>query len=188
MWHPLSAALALLPLLLANAQTVYQAEDGILSGTEILTSEVGFTGTGYVGSFDQGTDSVTITVSSTTLQLYDLNVTYQAPYGDKYTSMTLNNAGGSQIHFPPTTEFTTVSGGQVLLNPGNNTITFTSNWGWYNIDKITLTPSPPRPPHKISSRLVNPNSNALTQRLLRFLISRYGKGILSGQQDPASYL
>lgn len=166
----------------------YQAESGALSGTEVLTSEVGYTGTGYVGSFDNADDSVTITVTSSAFQLYDLNVTYQAPYGEKYTSISLNGAGGGQIYFPATTAFTTVSGGQVLLNAGNNTIKFTTNWGWYNIDKISLAPSAPRPAHKVSSAPVNPRTNQQTRNLLKYLIRQYGNKIISGQQDPASYL
>ncbi|KAJ7235192.1 mannan endo-1,4-beta-mannosidase-like protein [Mycena rebaudengoi] len=170
------------------AQTVeYQAENGVLSGTEVQTTEVGYTGTGYVGSFDAATDNLTFTVKSDALKLYDLNVTYQAPYGEKYTSLSLNGAGAGQIHFPAINTFTAVAGGQVLLNAGNNTITFNTNWGWYNIDKISLAPSAPRAPHRVSSLTVNPRTTPHTKNLLKYLIRNYGSRILSGQQDPASY-
>lgn len=53
----------------------------------------------------------------------------------------------------------------------------------YLIDSITLTPSEPRPPHKIVPNLVNPNANTDATALYDYLKSIYGKKILSGQQD-----
>ena len=53
------------------------------------------------------------------------------PYGDKYTNVVLNGAGGSQVSLPATTNWTTVSAGQVLLKVGVNEIQIQNNWGWY---------------------------------------------------------
>ncbi|KAF3039813.1 hypothetical protein E8E11_002747 [Didymella keratinophila] len=155
---------------LATAQTTtLQAESATLSGT------------GYVEGFDEGTDKITFTVPSTTQQLYDLKLVYNGPYGDKYTYVVLNSAGGSQVSFPATTAWTTVSAGQVLLNAGNNTIEIQNNWGWYLIDSIILSPSPKCGAHKIATQPVSPNANADARALLKYLGSIYSKNILSGQ-------
>jgi mannan endo-1,4-beta-mannosidase len=130
---------------------------------------------------------LTFTLNTSTSALYDLSVIYNGPYGDKYTYIVLNNAGGSQVHLPATTTWQTVSAGQVLLNTGTNTIQIQNNWGWYLIDAITLSPSAKRPPHKISSVPVNPNANQDAKALLSYLASIYGKHILSGQQDQVSF-
>jgi mannan endo-1,4-beta-mannosidase len=53
----------------------------------------------------------------------------------------------------------------------------------YLIDYIELSPSEPRPPHNINANLVNSNANADAKALYSYLISIYGKKILSGQQD-----
>lgn len=80
--------------------------------------------------FDTSTDEIKFTFNATKAQLYDLNLVYSGPNGDKYTYVVSNGAGGSQISLPATTTWTTVSGGQVLLNAGVNTISIQSNWGW----------------------------------------------------------
>ena len=172
--------------LVAAQTTTLQAESATLSGVTIATSVAGYTGTGYVEGFDESTDKITFTVPATTSQLYDLKLIYNGPYGDKFTYVVLNGAGGSQVSLPATTAWTTVAAGQVLLNAGSNTIEIQNNWGWYLIDSIILSPSPTRKPHKITTQPVSPNANADARALLKYLGSIYGKKILSGQQDQAS--
>ena len=87
-------------------------------------------GSGYVEGFDTATDEIKFTFNVTKPQLYDLSIIYNGPYGDKYTYVVSNGAGGSQISLPATTAWTTVPGGQVLLNAGINTISIQNNWGW----------------------------------------------------------
>jgi mannan endo-1,4-beta-mannosidase len=90
------------------------------------------------------------------------------------------------VSLPATTEWTTVSAGQVLLDAGVNTVEVQNNWGWYLIDAISLSPSAKRPAHQVSTTPVNSNANKDAKALLRYLGNVYGKGILSGQQDQAS--
>ncbi|KAF2464192.1 mannan endo-1,4-beta-mannosidase-like protein [Lindgomyces ingoldianus] len=166
--------------------TTYQAEAATLSGVTIGASVAGFSGTGYVEGFDTASDSITFTINSTTSQLYDLKIIYNGPYGDKYTYVVLNNAGGSQVSLPATSAWVTVPAGQVLLNTGSNTIQIQNNWGWYLIDAITLSPAAKPGPHQTTTVPVNTNANSDTRALLKFLGSIYGKKTLSGQQDQAS--
>ncbi|KAF2125111.1 glycoside hydrolase family 26 protein [Dothidotthia symphoricarpi CBS 119687] len=172
---------------LAAAQTVtLQAESAALSGVTTATAVSGYTGSGYVEGFSDTTDKITFTVNSTEAKLHNLNIIYNGPNGDKQTLVVLNGAGGSQVALPATTNWTTVSAGQVLLNAGSNTIEIQSNWGWYLVDAITLVPATPRGPHKITTKPVNSKASATTKALLGYLGSIYGKHILSGQQDQTS--
>lgn len=91
------------------------------------TAFPGYSGTGYVTGFEDSTCSLTITVTAASTGLYDFNVTYEAPYGDKYTAVSLNGVSNGELHLPPINNFTTVSGGQLLLNEGTNTITVGPN-------------------------------------------------------------
>ncbi|ORY70463.1 GH26 endo-beta-1,4-mannanase [Pseudomassariella vexata] len=166
-----------------NTTQKFEAEDAVLSGTEVDTATPGFSGTGYVTGFDEATDKLTFHVESSGQALYDLSIRYAGIYGEKRTSVVLNNGSTSEVLFPATDVFATVSGGQVLLEEGDNTIDFVTNWGWYLIDYITITPSAPRAPHDITSTLVNPNANDNAYALYTYLQSIYGKKILSGQQD-----
>ncbi|KAG8760199.1 hypothetical protein FRC14_003753 [Serendipita sp. 396] len=183
----LLSALTLLATSGFVSATVYEAENGTLVGTTVDTASAGYSGTGYVTGFVDSTTSLTITVQANATGLFDFLVTYQAPYGEKYTSVSLNGSPNGQIYFPAITTFATVSGGQLLLNAGANTIRFDTNWGWYFIDKIEINPSAPPPPHQVTGALNNPNASAGAKALMSYLVSQYGKHILSGQQDPPSY-
>ncbi|NYI08256.1 glycosyl hydrolase [Allostreptomyces psammosilenae] len=180
-----------LPVLLAEraaavAATVYEAEDGTLSGTTVGSAAAGYSGTGYVEGFDAAEDSVTITVPDSPGGLYDLSVRYSAPFGQKVASLRLNGAGAGQVTLTERTDFAEAAAGKVLLEAGENTISVVNNWGWYYIDAIILTPTAPRPPHQVTDAPVNPDASAETRSLMRYLVDHYGETILSGQQDMAS--
>ncbi|KAG8825106.1 hypothetical protein FRC17_008844 [Serendipita sp. 399] len=184
---PLLSILTLLASSRFALATVYEAENGVLVGTTVDTATAGYSGTGYVTGFADSSTTLTITVQAPTTGLYDFTVTYQAPYGEKYTAISLNGSPNGQVYFPAGTTWATASGGQLLLNQGDNTIKFDAFWGWYFIDKIEINPSAPPPPHQVTGTLNNPNASAGAKTLLSYLVSQYGKHILSGQQDPASY-
>ncbi|KAK2774965.1 hypothetical protein FQN52_004093 [Onygenales sp. PD_12] len=163
----------------------YEAEDMTLNGVTVGTEVAGYSGTGYVEGFDNETDSIGLSLTSAAVQLYDLSIIYAGIYGDKAATLVVNGAG-SQVSLPATEEFTTLSAGKVLLEKGENTIEIQSNWGWYLLDAITLTPSAPRPPHDITTTPVSPNATADAKALLAYLGSTYGSKIISGQQDLES--
>jgi hypothetical protein len=109
-----------------------EAEDGIFNGVMSGTSVAGYSGTGYVESFDGATDTLTLTLYSAKQALYDVVVRYDAPYGGKQTTMVLNGASSSAVVFEDmtgaTVRWANATGGQVLLNAGNNTVQFQTNW------------------------------------------------------------
>nr|AXG24385.1 endo-1,4-beta-mannanase [Westerdykella sp.] len=180
-------ALALTGLAAAQSgKTWYQAEDAQLKGVSTGNSVQGYTGRGYVQGFDDASKSITFTVNSSSSALYDLQIVYSAPSGEKYTTVVLNGGGGSQIHLPETSGWNTVPAGQVLLNSGSNKLEIQSNWGWYLIDAITLAPSNGTGPHQVTTTPVNKNANSDAKALLKYLGSIYGKNILSGQQTQES--
>ncbi|KAK4156194.1 mannan endo-1,4-beta-mannosidase [Chaetomidium leptoderma] len=166
----------------ATGQT-FEAEDAVLSGTVVDTAQTGFTGTGYVTGFEDATDKVTFIVDSATTKLYDLSIRAAAIYGDKRTSVVLNGGASSEVFFAAGETFADVPAGQLLLNEGSNTIDIVSNWGWYLIDSITITPSATRPAHQINAAPVNAAADTNAKALYTYLRSIYGKKILSGQQE-----
>jgi mannan endo-1,4-beta-mannosidase len=174
------------PLRCRDEPITFEAEDGDLNLNSVLTEVAGFTGTGYVGRFEDGAgSSVRFTVPNelSTAALYDVSIRYAGLFGDKYTRLVLNDGASSEVQLPATESWESVSAGQILLNPGDNTIDIVGHWGWYLVDSITIQPSAPRPPHNIADSLVNPNANADANALYDYLNSIYGEKILSGQQD-----
>jgi mannan endo-1,4-beta-mannosidase len=170
-----------------TAPGTFEAEDAILNGTTVDSSATGYSGTGYVTGFTAAGNYLLFNISSPMTGLYDFVVSYSAPYGEKYTAVALNGASSGEVHFIETSNFTTASGGQLLLNEGYNTISFTTDWGWYLIDSITLSVSASPAPHQVSGSLNNPNATDAAKTLIQYLTSQYGKHILSGQQDPFYY-
>lgn len=61
-----------------------------------------------------------------------------------------------------------------------------SNWGYYFVDALLVTPSAPRAPHQVDSVLMNPGATDGAKALMKFLVGNYGKKYISGQQDPVS--
>lgn len=184
----LAAVAAALVGLAASQSTTYQAESARPTGVTVGTSVKGYTGSGYVEGFDTAGDEIRFEVTNSGAEaLYDLKIIYNGPYGDKYTTVVLNGAGGSQVFLPATTTWVTTSAGQVLLKQGLNTVQIQNNWGWYLIDAIVLSPSAKRPAHQVTTTPVNPAADSNARALLKYLGSIYGKKILSGQQDQPSF-
>jgi mannan endo-1,4-beta-mannosidase len=176
------ARCAAVPTKICGALT-FEAEDAELTGTTVKTELAGYSGSGYVGDFDTGTDKITFTIPVKETTLYDLSIRYAGIYGEKRTTVVLNSGSSSEVLLLATDTWADAAGGQLLLEAGDNKVDIVNNWGWYLVDSITLTPSPERPPHDINEELVNPNASASTVTLYNYLKSIYGKKILSGQQD-----
>ena len=97
------------------------------------------TGKGYVTGFDTGTDSVKFNIASNTTKLYDLSIRVAAIYGEKRASVVLNGGASSEVYFAANQSWASVSGGQLLLNQGTNTVEIVNNWGWCVTRRFALT-------------------------------------------------
>ncbi|WP_256668758.1 glycosyl hydrolase [Streptomyces fulvorobeus] len=184
---------ASLPAMTAHARTepsaavtVIEAEDGELRGVTVASTAPGFSGAGYVEGFDTAEDEVTLTIPDSPGGLHDLTVHYRGPFGSKVTSLLLNGEGAGDVPLPESHAFTTADAGRLLLRPGDNTVTLRSNWGWYQIDGISISPTPPRGPHQVHGTPVDPRATPGARSLLRYLSDNYGEHTLSGQQDMDS--
>lgn len=162
---------------------VYEAEDGLLAGVVAASDTPGFSGSGYVAGFDDAADQVT--VAGDAGGLYDLAVVYRSPFADKQTRL-LNGAPAGDLMLPGSETFTSVPAGRVLLRAGDNTVILHSNWGWYEIDALRLTPAPVPLPHQVSGALVNPDASAEARSPMTYLTDNHGCDTLSGQPDMAS--
>lgn len=183
-WYDIDS-ITLAPAPLPPATGTFEAEDGILTGNTYIdsTSATGFSGTGFVTGFQAPGDSVAILVNAPSYAVYTLTVRYRAPYGYKKTAMSINGSPSGEVELPEINEFTTVPAGKVLLNQGSNIISFENDWGWYNIDAITIALAPTPPPHKANKAPVDKLATWEARSLLKYIQNKYGKKILSGQQE-----
>ncbi|WP_426455011.1 glycosyl hydrolase [Paenibacillus sp. S-38] len=166
----------------AGTSVIYEAEDGVLSGTAVGTTSPGFSGTGYVTSFDDAADSLTVTVNVPEKGLYQIYLGYNGPYGDKRTNLFVNGQAAGEIALGSTTGFKEIPATKALLNAGTNTIRIDRGWGWFEIDYLKVQPAPAPAPHQVTKALVDPLVTPETKSLMSFLVDTYGSKMLSGQQ------
>ena len=125
----------------------YEAEDAVFSGT-LKVSKIfdGFRGTGYVGGFSGDNDKLTFTVNSDEAKEFDLYIGYHitSGWGNKGTYVNINNAGETEVLLigAATDIFQETTPIKINLVKGVNTIEFTKNWGYYDIDYIRIPKTP----------------------------------------------
>lgn len=160
----------------------FEAEAGIAYGTEKSSSGEGYSGEGYVTGFEQAEDALTLILKAPTKSLYEIQVGYRGRHGDKVTVMRLNDEPAGDLQLPASSGFEEVYAGKLLLDEGENELTFVSSWGWYDLDYVDIRPASAREPHRVENVLVTPEPSVEALALHQFLIEQYGNRILSGQQ------
>ena len=121
-------------------------------------------------------------VTVPTAGYYTLWTTYQLPTesGSKIQNLTVNGVSAGQISFGISDDFKTIKGaGKIKLSAGENTIGIVHSWGWVNIDYIELTEYEASP-WNISKKLVTPEPTESAQKLYNFLLTNFGKHVISG--------
>jgi mannan endo-1,4-beta-mannosidase len=183
----LMITLALAALLAPASKTIHlEAEDAQRVGNPVLTARPGYSGTGYVGSFQNSGDQVSFTIPDARAGIYSVRLRYSAPSGDKGYDLAVNGVRSSGM-LPKTGDaFGTFDGGKVELREGANTVVIERGWGYYDIDYLELVPAPVSPPlQRPPLGTSDPRATDRTRALLASLVKRYGADTLSGQYDAA---
>lgn len=157
-----------------------EAEDGVLTGVIVGTSNPGYSGSGYVTGFDNTGDKVTVSINIPESDYYKLVIQYNGPNGDKFQNLIINNGSSSPISFPATGSFAVIQAGSYLLEQGINTFTISSYWGWTDIDKFLLFAAT-KNTFDISPDLVDSSATEATKALYDMLLLQFGDRIISGQ-------
>lgn len=161
---------------------IFEAEDATLNWLTVKNTVAGFSGTGYVGDFENSSQSVTFHVDAPETGLYNLNIGYGAIYGDgKVANVVVN--GEVLSSFTMGSGFGKESAGNILLNAGTNTISITPNWTYFAIDYIEVKPAPEPEKHEVEKKLINPNATNEAKAVISYLVDNFGEKVLSGQHD-----
>jgi mannan endo-1,4-beta-mannosidase len=157
-----------------------EAEKGVLSsGLTISAAVTGFSGTGYVTNFNSNDDVVTVTLTAPVKGLYKLKVRYNGTSGEKTQSLIINSGSPSDVVFPKTTTYSEIEVGAYVLNMGANTVAIQSKWGYMDVDKFSIYTTE-KNIYNIDASLVDPNANQATKDLYAYMVSQFGKKIISG--------
>lgn len=162
---------------------VYEAEEGVLTGTQAEQTFPGYSGKGYVTGFEDEGDAVAVTVKAAKAGLYQIKIRYRAAEGPKQANLFVNDVSAGIVDFAPTASFKEIAVTKAMLGKGTNVIRLDKGWGWYQIDSFSIGPVTDTPFHPISKTLSNPDASSEAKSLMSYLVDSYGKRILSGQQD-----
>lgn len=159
-----------------------EAETGQLSGATVMKAGTGFTGTGYVGSFETPGSSVRFHLTASS-GIYEVLVRYRAA-SEKGFDLVVNGKKTS-AKFPASGQgFAGYKAGKVSLRNGDNEIAIERGWGYYEIDALELSPAPAILPLKpLKATLSDAKATPKTRQLMQTLLQNYGKKIFSGQQN-----
>ncbi len=162
--------------------TAVEAESGTLSGVNTTTAVAGFSGTGYVTGFDNANDKVAVQATVPVKGFYRIVIRYLAHDGEKYQYLSVNNGFNSSVHFPASDTFALADAGSYMFEAGSNTITVSKSWGWSDVDKFEIYTTVPNSYH-ITDQLIDTAATEETKTLYAWLLSQFGKNIISGQTD-----
>jgi hypothetical protein len=123
------------------ASTRIQAENGTLSGSgiSVRSDMAGYEGSGFVGTFTDNGDKLTVSFANVTAGTYDIRIRYHA-WGAQQNNVVINGTSRDEP-FPATGSdwaVKTLSG--VVLAGGTNTVAVAKEWGYVDIDYIEIGP------------------------------------------------
>ncbi|MDE2126832.1 MAG: beta-mannanase [Armatimonadetes bacterium] len=160
-----------------------EAESGRLTDVVVAASVPGYSGAGYVTGFTAADAHVTLPFAARA-GAYRLTIRYATPFGPKGFAVSVNGHTINGMFAATGPHFATVDAGEVLLKNGANTIEVDRGWGYFDVDALDLAPAPAPtrllPP---TDRLADAHASAAARRLMRYLVSQYGRRTLSGQYD-----
>lgn len=119
--------------------TRIQAEDGAISGSGVgVHNDLGgFDGSGFVGSFSNAGDRLTVAFANVTAGTYSINVRYHA-WTDQQNDVVIDGATRSES-FPATgSAWSTKTLDGVTLAGGTNTVALVKDWGYVDIDYVEI--------------------------------------------------
>jgi hypothetical protein len=165
----------------------FEAETGALFRATLDTTRAGYSGTGYVTNFVQAPDaSVTIPVNVADGGAYQLILRAATPNGTKMARIAINGVNFGEASLDVASDaFIDFTGPKVFLYSGINLVTISADWGYYDVDKISLVPITV-PPFVLNRKLVDPAAAPEAVKLYHYLLAQFGKVTLAGQTEEPS--
>jgi mannan endo-1,4-beta-mannosidase len=159
-----------------------EAENGVRSGSLTIQKNIsGYSGSGYVGRFENSSDKLTLSVPVISEGEYDIFIGYCSEYGTKIINVEVNGTR-SALEIPKQDgKFHEVKFGTMYLKSGEIQVIITPNWTWFHIDYVRFIKSDNSGTgFTIPESPVNPNSNQVTKNLYSFLKNNFQKKTVSG--------
>ena len=169
-------------------EVTIQAEDGRMVGTRMALTHPGFEGRGYVTGFDDPSDMVVFTVTVPATGSYSITVRSLVPigWGSKTNDVYVGRRKVVEFVTPDSGAWESPFPGTVRLVEGENELSIRQNWGWFELDSITISSSTPATTEftdDIPEMPIDPDATPEAVELYRYLRSIYGTAMIAGQMD-----
>ena len=179
------AGVLALPCGAANAESagaVYEAEKAQLHGKLALKTDLKASGWKAVGTFEGPEDTLTFTIDIPADGVYDFTLTGMGVGGSKINNLLIDGQPQATFEHGAVLYNDAVVKG-ILLKAGQHTVTITPSWGWFYLDKLTVTPAQAidEAVYNVEPTLINANATENAKKLYAYLCDAYGKVTLSGQ-------
>ncbi len=161
-----------------------EAEKAGLLGPTIGSSIPGYSGTGYAAGFTAAGHQVEFPVQADVAGRYAVEIGYACEWGAKSANLDVNGASKAIALDSTGQAWKVRARDTVSLLAGQNSVVISTNWTYFNIDYIKITPGAPgtamtKPPKGLSDPLATTRAKALQA----WFVDHYGTTTLSGQQN-----
>lgn len=168
----------------ADFNWVCEAEDAQFVGnvSEANIEFPGYSGKGYVGGFQKPEDQLVFSLEIEHAGIYDLSFrTCAGAY--KVNPVFVDGENVGSITTPEEPEFTESVLAGIYLEAGTHKIAAGTEWGYYFVDKLTMTAGTPisNDVYDVTAPLSDEKAFENTKRLYKFLCDCYGKYTITGQ-------
>ena len=172
----------------AMADGIYEAEDALLSDALRAEEDPEASQNRAVGRFSNQEDRLVFRIRIEQDGFYDLEFTGKGIGSDKINSVSADGLALGEIRHPEGSYAADVLR-RTPLTAGEHEICVTARKGWFYLDCLRVLQAEPVPKsvYEVTAPLSNPNANAETQALYRFLQDCYGRYILSGQYSDEAF-
>jgi len=159
--------------------TVFEAESATLSaGASVATTLTNYSGTGYINT---NAGNVTFTINAELAGYYDLKFRYSTSGSQKQNDLYVDGTKLSSLVFEAVNVWTIINAGKIKLTAGQHSIAIVKNWGYIQLDNMTVTyDANGLDPFNIDAALVTPSPSAQAVKLYDFLKDNFGTKIISG--------
>ena len=163
-----------------------EAEDAELSGVvSVQSGDIeNFHGRGYVGNFTGEEDTVMFTVTVPAGGMYNLSFDTAAIDSDKLNPVEVDGQTVGTISTHKAKSFTESRLNGIYLSEGSHKITAATDWGYYYVDRLTVTAGTQVPDavYQLTAPLCDEKAFDNSKRLYKFLCDCYGRYTITGQQ------
>lgn len=156
-----------------------EAESADLFGTNVTTQQSGFSGSGYVTGFDEEGDKVTFDFTVSEASDYVVSFGYSSPFGSKKQAIWIDGIEVIEVTFIEASSFNSQYAINHFFSTGNHTVSVVYDWGFINLDYMTLS-IPQSVDYDKVGDLVNSNASPEAETMFNRLKESYGDFVIAG--------